>query len=114
MKKLRLHSINSFLNLNCLYLLVIFSWLLKSDKVHRVIIIFTEINHVNEIIGEFGLVYRSYLTGWQGRTTAEIVAVKTLKSTHIHQTCSSVSLCCSKKKLTRQHGVFLNLYDHFL
>ena len=32
------------------------------------------------IIGEFGLVYKSYLTGWQGRTTAEIVAVKTLKS----------------------------------
>ena len=30
--------------------------------------------------GEFGVVYRSHLTGWQGRTTAELVAVKTLKS----------------------------------
>lgn len=30
--------------------------------------------------GEFGLVYQSYLTGWEGRRTAEVVAVKTLKS----------------------------------
>lgn len=29
--------------------------------------------------GEFGLVYRGCLTGWQGRATAEVVAVKTLK-----------------------------------
>ena len=28
------------------------------------------------------MVYKSYLTGWQGRTTAEVVAIKTLKSTY--------------------------------
>ncbi len=32
------------------------------------------------ITGEFGVVYRGYLTGWQDRTTAELVAIKTLKS----------------------------------
>lgn len=31
------------------------------------------------VVGEFGIVYKAYLTGWKGRTTAEIVAVKTLK-----------------------------------
>ena len=35
---------------------------------------------IDTITGEFGLVYQSYLTSWQGRTTAEVVAVKTLKS----------------------------------
>ena len=30
--------------------------------------------------GEFGVVYRGHLTGWERRTTAELVAVKTLKS----------------------------------
>ncbi len=30
--------------------------------------------------GEFGVVYRGKLTYWQGRTKAELVAVKTLKS----------------------------------
>ena len=33
-------------------------------------------------LGEFGVVYRGHLTGWEGRTTAELVAVKTLKSKH--------------------------------
>ena len=32
------------------------------------------------LLGEFGVVYRGQLTAWQGRTTAELVAVKTLKS----------------------------------
>ncbi len=30
--------------------------------------------------GEFGVVYRGHLTQWKGRTKAELVAVKTLKS----------------------------------
>ena len=32
--------------------------------------------------GEFGVVYRGHLTGWKGKT--EIVAVKTLRSKHMH------------------------------
>jgi len=29
--------------------------------------------------GEFGVVYRAHLTGWEGNPTAQVVAVKTLK-----------------------------------
>ena len=32
------------------------------------------------VLGEFGVVYRGHLTGWEERTTAELVAIKTLKS----------------------------------
>ena len=32
--------------------------------------------------GEFGVVYRGHLTGWKERVTAELVAIKTLKSEH--------------------------------
>ena len=31
------------------------------------------------LLGEFGVVYRGLLSGWQGRATAELVAIKTLK-----------------------------------
>ena len=34
------------------------------------------------VAGEFGVVYRGHLTGWQERVTAELVAIKTLKSQH--------------------------------
>ena len=39
--------------------------------------------HNHHGLGEFGVVYRGNLTGWQGRITAEVVAIKTLKSTVI-------------------------------
>ena len=36
----------------------------------------------NHDAGEFGVVYQSHLTSWQGRNEAELVAVKTLKGRH--------------------------------
>ena len=36
------------------------------------------VSHI--VAGEFGMVYRAYLSGWEN-TSSHIVAVKTLKST---------------------------------
>ncbi len=48
------------------------------------------------IKGEFGVVYRAHLTGWQDRMTAKLVAVKTLKSKEqFYEFAPTDSICVS-------------------
>ena len=42
------------------------------------------------------MVYRGHLTGWEGRTTPELVAVKTLKCEQYILSCMQ----CTTKKLS--------------
>lgn len=63
--------------LTCSYQDATFNYWILLDKVIRNLKNITIIHTFN--LGEFGVVYRGRLSGWKGRVTAELVAVKTLK-----------------------------------